>query len=168
MTGQWWGAEHFTFQWYRGGSTIAGATSQSYTATTADIGNVLNITVTAHGPGGSTTAWGTGSAMVRPPTAPLQPPNTGSDIMVNRNPVIKGKGKGKVGKALKVSLPTFTPSSVTVKLSWKRNGKTIKGAKGKTYRVTKKDRTKRITVVVTASKPGYATKKLTSMPVKIT
>lgn len=103
--------------------------------------------------------------MVRPPTVPPPPSTTGSEIVTDGNPVIKGKAK--IGRKLSVRLPTFTPSSVTTKLVWKRNGKTIKGATKKTYKVTGKDRNTKMSVVVTVSRPGYQTRRLTSIPVKV-
>lgn len=37
----------FTFQWYRGGAPIAGATSRLYTPVQADVGQMLDVAVTA-------------------------------------------------------------------------------------------------------------------------
>lgn len=52
------GAATFSYQWLRNGAQIAGATGESYTATAADIGTQLSVTVTAsssdYGPSSAT------------------------------------------------------------------------------------------------------------------
>jgi virginiamycin B lyase len=45
------GASSYSYQWYLGGSTIAHATSDRYTAPTKDRGETLHCAVTAHRPG---------------------------------------------------------------------------------------------------------------------
>lgn len=74
-------------------------------------------------------------------------------------------GKAKVGKKLvaKASLP----SGVTATYVWYRNGKAIKGATKSKYKLTSKDKGKKISVVATLVKSGYAPRTTASKPVKV-
>lgn len=54
----------FTYQWYRDGVLIAGATTANYTAVAADIGHALTIAVTASNVAGSATATSLPTALV--------------------------------------------------------------------------------------------------------
>ncbi|MBO1902190.1 S8 family serine peptidase [Leucobacter weissii] len=64
------------------------------------------------------------------------------------------KGTKKVGKRLKVSAGKWT-ESVKRKYQWYRNGKAVKGAKAKSYKLRAKDRGKRISVRETVTRSGY-------------
>jgi hypothetical protein len=46
----------FTYQWTRGGTNIAGATSSTYKTVNADVGQVVRVSVTAHNTGGASSA----------------------------------------------------------------------------------------------------------------
>lgn len=61
----------FTYQWYRDGILIVGATSANYTAVAADVGHALTVAVTASNAGGSATATSL-------PTANVQASTTGT------------------------------------------------------------------------------------------
>jgi len=58
--GTWTGAPTFTYQWFEddgeGAVEIAGATGQTYTLVTANVGNAITVRVTATNPAGSTNA----------------------------------------------------------------------------------------------------------------
>lgn len=73
----------------------------------------------------------------------------------------KLKGKAKVGKKLTVTLGTWT-SGTKFTYTWLANGKVIKGAKAKTFKLTKKQKGKKIQVKVTGKKTGYVTVTKTS------
>lgn len=64
-------------------------------------------------------------------------------------------GTKKVGKTLKVSKGTWSAGPTTFTYKWSRNGKAIKGATKSHYKLTSKDKGKRITVKVTASGLGH-------------
>jgi hypothetical protein len=64
------------------------------------------------------------------------------------------KGKVKVGRTLKATVKGAT-SGATVTYRWLRGGKAIKGATKATYKLTAKDRGKRISVRITLTKSGY-------------
>jgi Ca2+-binding RTX toxin-like protein len=77
-------------------------------------------------------------------------------------------GVRTVGSRLRVRLPEVTsPGGVMVKLTWKADGKRIKGAKGWSYRVRKADRGKKIHVVLKISQRGLEPIKVTTRTVKI-
>lgn len=75
---------------------------------------------------------------------------------------VKIKGKAKVGKKLKAVTRTrwvnyfgMRPAGFRVKYQWLRNGRTIKGAKGRTYKPSRRDRGAHIQVVERPSAPGF-------------
>jgi hypothetical protein len=60
-SGTWSGTlASYTYQWKRGGVNIAGATGNSYTLVTADLGATITVTVTATNPAGSASATAAG------------------------------------------------------------------------------------------------------------
>lgn len=76
-------------------------------------------------------------------------------------------GKARVGKVLKLRGAVWSTTPRTVTYQWLRNGKPVPGARKAAYRVTKKDRGKRISVRVVASKPGLVGTTWTSKRVKV-
>jgi opacity protein-like surface antigen len=76
-------------------------------------------------------------------------------------------GKAKVGRTLHVQPGAWTPAATSYVFTWKRNGKVIKTAHAAHYKVKRTDRGKRITVTVTASRPGYTSASATSQVKKI-
>lgn len=73
--------------------------------------------------------------------------------VASAKPVIVGKVK--VGKKLRVKPGVWGPRGVTLRYRWYRSGKSIKAATKSTYRLTKKDRGKKMTVKVTGRLSGY-------------
>ncbi|MDF1488876.1 hypothetical protein [Tessaracoccus caeni] len=71
------------------------------------------------------------------------------------SPTPKISGTAKVGKTLTAKPGTWKPSGVKLGYQWYRDGKKISGATKSTYKVSKSDKGKRITVKVTGSKSGY-------------
>ena len=63
---------------------------------------------------------------------------------------------------MKATVAGFAPSSVTLNYRWLRNGKAIPKATRSTYRLVKADKGKRLSVKVTATKPGYVKVSVTS------
>lgn len=76
-------------------------------------------------------------------------------------------GTPLVGGVLTVATGEWSPVPDTTTYQWKRNGVSIPGATGSTYRLTASDAGKSITVSVTASKSGYVTTSTTSAAKKI-
>lgn len=75
-------------------------------------------------------------------------------------------GPVKVGKVVKANVGTW-PKGTKVKVQWYANGKPIKGATKKSLKLTKKLKGKKISVVVTGTKAGYAPKSKQSKPTKV-
>ncbi|MDF1487427.1 Ig-like domain repeat protein [Tessaracoccus caeni] len=102
---------------------------------------------------------------------------TGSVDPVDPKPEVKNlttktpkiTGSAKVGKTLKVDSKSvaWTPAKVTLKYQWLRDGKSISGATKSSYKVTKSDAGKKLSVKVTGSKSGYKTVSKTSKTVSV-
>jgi hypothetical protein len=65
-------------------------------------------------------------------------------------------GTAKVGKVLKSTTGGWNPAGATYTYRWLRNGKAIKHATGRKHTVVPADKGKKLTVRVTAVRPGYA------------
>lgn len=79
----------------------------------------------------------------------------------------KISGTAKVGKTLKAKPGTWKPTEVKVSYQWLRNGKAIKGANKASYKLTRADRGKKISVKVTGKLAGASTVGKTSSSKKI-
>jgi len=139
-----------TYQWLRGSAAIPGATGATYTARPADKGARLSLRTTVVRTGFTTLTLTSGA------TAPVK----AGKIVVRKKPKIKGKAK--VGKKLKATKGKYTPGGVKIAYRWLRNGKAIKGASKKTYKVSAKDARKKLSVRVKVKKAGYKKVKVTS------
>ena len=64
-------------------------------------------------------------------------------------------GTMKVGKKLTAGKGTWSPAPSTYSYQWQRGSSNIKGATKSTYKLTKKDKGKKIRVRVTVKKSGY-------------
>lgn len=88
------------------------------------------------------------------PTTPTPPPATPA-ISNTKLPIVSGKAR--VARTLKVKGGSWTPAAVSLSYQWLRSGKAIAKATKAKYRLTTKDKGKRISVRVTATKSGYTT-----------
>ena len=138
----------YTYQWLRGGASISGATSATYTPVAADAGTRLSVTVTGT-KSGYTTKAATSTATV-----------VAKGTLTGATPTITGTTK--VGSTLTAHAGTWAPAPVTLSHQWLRNGVAISGATATTYKLTATDKGKRITVRVTGTKAGYTTLSQTS------
>ncbi|MGN7253320.1 hypothetical protein [Arthrobacter sp. SAFR-014] len=130
-----------TFQWFRDGRAITGATGSSYRLTASDQLRLITFKVTFRRPG-TVTATQTSRA-IRPQAVFTKLPT----------PVVKGTfAAGQVLKAT-TALPYPAPSAVN--WQWQRDGKNIPGATASSYRLTTSDRDKFIRVLVGFKKPNY-------------
>lgn len=107
--------------------------------------------------GGQDVSW-TPVALPDPPPA---------DVRLTLKVPPRVAGRARVGKVLKVRGAVWSTAPRTVTYRWLRNGKPIGNATRAAYRVTRKDRGKRLSVRVVASKPGYAGATWTSKRVKV-
>lgn len=137
------------YQWLRNGRVIPGATSTRYTLTAVDRGQRIALTVTGSKMGYKTAAKTSAAT-----------PVVAYGTLIPATPKITGTAKK--GKILKVVPGTWKPAGVKLSYQWKRDGKSISGATKATYKLTAKDKKKRITITVTGSKDGYATTARTS------
>lgn len=68
----------------------------------------------------------------------------------------KVSGKAKVGKKLSCKHGSWSPKATTYEYQWLRKGKAIKHATKSKYKLTKKDKGKKVSCQVTATATGYA------------
>ncbi|HKT56928.1 MAG TPA: CHAP domain-containing protein [Microbacterium sp.] len=132
-----------SYQWYRSGTPIAGATAATYTLTTTDRGTSITVVVTGSKSGYLTVARRS-AALAIPRVLTAAP-----------TPVITGAATA--GATLTAKPGTWSPAPVTLAYRWYRNGVALTGATAATYTLTTADRGTAITVVVTGSKSGYLT-----------
>lgn len=153
-TGSGVGGASYTYQWYRSGAPVSGATRPSYTLGSADLGTQISVTVTASllGQHASMSSAATGqvaSGQFRNSKAPYT------------------TGTYKKGRTLKVNPGSWSPSPSSVKYQWLRNGASISRATKQSYKLGSKDKGKRISVRVTISRASYLTKTVSTASHKI-
>ncbi len=148
--GTWSPAGTYTYQWYADGEAVAGATERTFTPTKHERGDRLRVRVTAHRDGYAT-SWALSA-------------NTSEigygHIGVAKPPVITGSVR--LGKTVTVAPGEHTPSGATMRYQWLRDGKVIKGATGRSHRVSTGDLGQRLTARVTLSAAGYTTRTVTT------
>jgi hypothetical protein len=142
-TGTWSpSATSYLYQWLAGGSPVAGATSNTFTPTAAEVGKTLSVVVTARRsgyPDGSTQAG---------PTAPV----AAAPIVVSEGPSVSGKAR--LGSTLTADPGSYAPDDVTVGYQWLRSGTLVPGATGATYSLTTADLGAKISVRATYARAG--------------
>ncbi|MFI9485273.1 hypothetical protein ACIG47_02695 [Promicromonospora sp. NPDC052451] len=79
---------------------------------------------------------------------------------VPRSPSISGTAQ--VGKVLTANRWTWTPTPTTVRYQWRVNGVAVAGATSSTWKVPASAQGKKVTVAVTGSRFGYATRTVVS------
>lgn len=141
-------ATTYTYQWYRDGKAIYGATKSSYKAVTADGGTKITVKVTAKKSGYTTASKSSASSTVLK--------------RLTATPSLTITGTAKVKNTLTAKTGTWGPGTVTKTYQWYRNGKAISGATRSTYKVSVKDAFASISVKVTGKKSGYLTTSRTS------
>lgn len=102
------------------------------------------------------------------PPATSPPPTIGapaSSFQMSARPRLRGTAR--VGSRLVATAGTWSPKPEKVRFSWLRNGKVIKGATRKAYRVTRRDRGKRISVRVKVVRSGFTSAAASSRPRRV-
>ncbi len=135
------------YQWQEafsgsGYADIAGANSQSFTPTEAQVGATLRVVET------EVNSDGTADSATRAATA------TVADHLTLTQPLISGADT--VGQILTASTPTVSNADATVTYQWQRDGVNITSpstADGQTYTLTSADAGHTIDVVATATDP---------------
>lgn len=142
-------ATTYTYQWYRSGAAISGATAKTYKLTSTDAGKTITVKVT-----GVRTGYVT-KAVTSAATSAVLKVFTSAP-----NPTISGTRT--VASTLTANLGTWSPTPTGTTYKWYRSGVLISGATARTYKLTSLDRGKTIKVVVTRSLAGYLTTARTS------
>jgi uncharacterized protein YkwD len=75
---------------------------------------------------------------------------------------VKVSGAAKVGSTLRASLKSFSTPSIKVSYRWYRSGKAISGATRSTYKLVATDKGKKLSVKVTGTRTGYASRTVSS------
>ncbi len=139
----------FAYSWLRNGAVIARATSPAYTAVGLDYARALTCRVVAKNAGGATT-WSSTSYRVALGAAPR----------LRVSPVVLGSAR--VGNRLVAYQGRWSIAGIAVKYRWTRNGAFIRGATGKSYKLTRADKRRRIACLILTSKYGYASGRATT------
>ncbi len=133
-----------TYQWLRDGKTISGATKSTYTVQVADSKAKLSVVTTA-----TRTGYDTASK-----TSAATAAVTGGTLSAPRPKI---SGTVKVGRTLKVTAGTWSPSGAKLSYQWYANSAAIKDATGTSYTLTTSEKDKAITVKVTGELDGFVT-----------
>jgi hypothetical protein len=131
-----------TYQWLVAGTAVSGATINSFTVRTTDVGKTVQLRVT-----GARTGYSPGIYTSNTVTA------TGPERLVASSAATIS-GIARVGQQLTANPGTW-PSNVTLLYQWLRDGTVITGATKAAYPPVVADAARRISVRVTARKTGY-------------
>lgn len=137
--GAWTVGTAFSYQWYANGRAIAGATAATFTLGAALKGATISVKVTGK-KAGYVTASRTSATTAKVATA--------------ATPTVTGAAS--VGSTLTAKPGTWT-AGTTLGYRWYADGVAIAGATRATFKITKAQIGKAITVTVTGRKSGYAT-----------
>jgi len=138
--GTWAAGVSTSTEWFVG-ETATGDTDNTYVVQPADVGSTVSFRVTASKAGYQ-------DSIVSASTQPI----AAAEMDVTDIPSISGVLR--VGNTLTVDVGSWE-SGATISQRWRRNGNPIALATGTTYALQRNDRGKRISVTVTATKPGY-------------
>lgn len=142
-----------TYQWTADRHDIPGATGGTYVVTPAEVGKGIRVRVTA----GTTTK-----------TSDVMTDVLRARFSAAPKPVIEGTAATDQTVTVRPGDWTATPDSLSI--TWKRDGKAIKGASGvglTSYTLTPSDAGRKLSVTVTARRSGYYTASTTSASVKV-
>lgn len=143
-TGTWDAGVTLKYQWRASGVAIKGATSSKFTPTTTQVGKKITVTVTGSKAGYKSVS--KTSAATKP--VPALTLKTGEVTIA---------GTAAVGHKLAAKPGTWT-SGTALKYQWYVGGVAVSKAIWSTYTVRPADADRAVTVKVTGSKAGYATK----------
>lgn len=134
----------FTYQWFRAGAKIDGATRSTYRPTAADRDATVTVHVTARRLGYVTT-----SVSSRPSDTIAR-----GTLTVTARPTLTGTAR--VGSRLTARPGSWSPIA-NFSYQWYADGRPIQGATATTYLPTRHDLGARVRVRVTARRDGYTT-----------
>ena len=139
-----------TYQWYRSGKAIAGATGPAYELVGKDKGKKITVKVSGSKPG-----------YAKSSKTSKKSKKVAAGTLKAVAPTIDNLAP-RVGETLTASAGAWGPGPVTVTYQWYRSGKKISKATQASYTLTASDSGKQITVKVTGKKSGYKTATKTS------
>jgi serine protease len=134
-----------SYQWYRAGVAVSGATGTTYALTAADLGSTMHVRAT-----GSKVGYYNASLDSVATTAVTAMSTTLTTVA----PMISGTAM--VGSTLTVNAVAWGPAPVALAYQWYKSGVAVIGATGTTYALTTADKGATLNVRVTGSKTGYA------------
>ena len=144
----------YSYQWLRGGESIRGATDRSYRPGLDDLGKHLRVRVTATD---TTDQSGTSTSE---PTERVER----AEMVVERRPSLSGARR--YTRLLTADPGEWAPKRRAFTYRWLRDGKKIRGADDRRYRLTPQDVGHRVRVRVTTTKEGYRRGRASSRPTR--
>ncbi|MER7625628.1 hypothetical protein [Streptomyces sp. NPDC126503] len=133
----------YGYQWRANGVAIGGATGSTYVIPAAHLGKKLTVTVTAHRTGHLSGSATSGYYTV---AAGLAPKATSAPYVT---------GTVRVGRTLSVNRGVWTPAPSSYTYQWYANGRPVSGATKSWFTPTSAQRGTKLTVKVTAHRPGH-------------
>ncbi|MEU4387308.1 S8 family serine peptidase [Promicromonospora sp. NPDC023805] len=131
-----------TYQWRVNGTSISGATASSYRIPSSWNGHKISVSVTRKGTGFTTK------------TVTSAQQTVGTKFSSMPTPTVSGSAR--VGSTVRAVPGTWRPAA-SVSYQWYSNGVPISGATSSSYTIHGSHYGKKLAVVVTARKTGYAT-----------
>jgi hypothetical protein len=144
-----------SYQWYRNGKAVPGATSDEYGWSPINKGATFYAAIKLSGPDMKSLTVTTAHHTI-----------VGMYIATVQQPVVilPGGASGEyVGGTLSTEPGTWGPGTVKIHIQWNVNGKPVKGANDILFAVTHSMLGKYITVTYTGTESGYASRSLTSV-----
>ena len=156
--------KEYAYQWKQNGLDIVGATSATYAPAAAYIGHTITVAVTAKR-GRFADATATSVATVAVAKGPA--------LVYTSSSKPKPSGTLSSGHTLKISRTTaqllagFNPDATTLTYRWYRGSSAISGATKSTYRLTSKDKGKKVSVRIYGALNSYTTGSILTAAVTI-
>jgi hypothetical protein len=142
----------FGYQWLRDGVPVSGATLPTYVLLASDSSHMVSVQVTGSLPGyGSVTQTSPKLAV------PLQVMKVG---------VTKITGTFKAGQTITATASSWA-TGATISYQWLLDGKFIKGATGKSLKITSAQKGHKVSLVVTESLASYSTATSVTAAIKV-
>ena len=140
-TGHFSPTASLTYRWKANGNPISGATSRTYRIPSRLHGDLLTVTVTGSKAGYTTKSVTSAASVV------MQPFGRASYPTISGTP--------RVGQTLTANRGTWSPSPSVVTYQWRAEGRPITGATSRTYKLTRAEHGKNISVEIVGRKYSY-------------
>lgn len=138
------------YQWKRGTTAIAGATTSTYKLVVADAAQTITVAVT-------------GSLPTYVPVIQVSSGLVVGNALTAPTPTVSGTPT--VGSTLTIAAGTWGPAPVALAYQWFRDDVAIPGKTASTYLLAAADAATTITATVTGTKASYTTVKRTTAPI---